>query len=513
MSLDHDKLTQELGLVREKGLPRLRRLDLPQLSSGAQQLDLQADVDGPSAIEELIRRAVAALGGGDYGEAASAMMGLATGTRGLGPRQRRERAGDLLEMSESTFRTRHQAELVRDIANQVLMLVGERAVGSSKSATRHKNQSSQRDTPDRPPDAAISDSRRKLQVFISSTYEDMKEERQCAVEAILEAGHIPAGMELFTSGDSSQWKVIEEWILECDAFVLLLCGRYGSIEPESGKSYVHLEYEFAQEHGIPTMAFLGNAKFMNKKFKSMGLQAMEQKNPSQLEAFKGQVLQHHVKYFENRKNLKYEISLALRAVEARPGIRGWIREQPKSELTLSFPSRSVLFGTGLHNELEGSHNYYRIESYIRTDLPDNVLIIGSPYLRYWFDSSDSSRMERILVELPELSAEVVLFTPTGSGSAQSSSQRESTITAMENVEQRFPKRLKCGSTDTQTDVSYISYTMIPEGASMRMRRLLVGLQFAPYSERPFFELVSPIDEPDHVSAAIMAFHNKSLGSA
>lgn len=33
---------------------------------------------------------------------------------------------------------------------------------------------------------------KKLQVFISSTYTDLTEERQAAVEAILDAGHIPA---------------------------------------------------------------------------------------------------------------------------------------------------------------------------------------------------------------------------------------------------------------------------------------------------------------------------------
>ena len=37
---------------------------------------------------------------------------------------------------------------------------------------------------------------RKLQVFVSSTYSDLIEERQAAVQAILTAGHIPAGMEL-----------------------------------------------------------------------------------------------------------------------------------------------------------------------------------------------------------------------------------------------------------------------------------------------------------------------------
>lgn len=43
---------------------------------------------------------------------------------------------------------------------------------------------------------------KKMQVFISSTYTDLIEERQKAVEAILNAGHIPAGMELFKAGRS-----------------------------------------------------------------------------------------------------------------------------------------------------------------------------------------------------------------------------------------------------------------------------------------------------------------------
>lgn len=43
--------------------------------------------------------------------------------------------------------------------------------------------------------------RKKLQVFVSSTYNDLTHERQAAVEAILLAQHIPAGMELFAAGN------------------------------------------------------------------------------------------------------------------------------------------------------------------------------------------------------------------------------------------------------------------------------------------------------------------------
>ena len=51
--------------------------------------------------------------------------------------------------------------------------------------------------------------KKKLQVFVSSTFKDLKVERQTAVQAILETGHIPAGMELFIAEDASQWDIIK----------------------------------------------------------------------------------------------------------------------------------------------------------------------------------------------------------------------------------------------------------------------------------------------------------------
>uniref|UniRef100_UPI0019544A3A DUF4062 domain-containing protein n=1 Tax=Enterobacter hormaechei TaxID=158836 RepID=UPI0019544A3A len=71
----------------------------------------------------------------------------------------------------------------------------------------------------------------------------LKEERKAAVEGILEAGHIPAGMELFTAGDQSQWKLIQDWIKGSDVYMLLAGARYGSIKPKSKKSYTHHEYD------------------------------------------------------------------------------------------------------------------------------------------------------------------------------------------------------------------------------------------------------------------------------
>lgn len=71
---------------------------------------------------------------------------------------------------------------------------------------------------------------KKLQVFVSSTYTDFIEERQAAVQAILDFGHIPAGMELFKAGNKSQLETIYKWIDDSDVYMLILGGRYGSIE-------------------------------------------------------------------------------------------------------------------------------------------------------------------------------------------------------------------------------------------------------------------------------------------
>lgn len=97
---------------------------------------------------------------------------------------------------------------------------------------------------------------KKLQVFVSSTYLDLHDERQAAVSAILKAGHIPAGMELFTAGDESQWDAITRWIEESDIYMLILGGRYGSMSSETGLSYTEMEYDYAVKLGKPFFRLL-----------------------------------------------------------------------------------------------------------------------------------------------------------------------------------------------------------------------------------------------------------------
>ena len=63
---------------------------------------------------------------------------------------------------------------------------------------------------------------KKYSVFVSSTYEDLKEERQEVVNALLQMDCFPVGMEYFNASDQSQWDVIKSLIDECDYYVLII---------------------------------------------------------------------------------------------------------------------------------------------------------------------------------------------------------------------------------------------------------------------------------------------------
>ncbi len=96
---------------------------------------------------------------------------------------------------------------------------------------------------------------KKYQVFISSTYEDLKEERKRIIDVLLQSNCIPAGMELFSATDGTQMETIKSVIDLCDYYILILGERYGSISEETGKSYTEMEYDYALSKGIPVLVF------------------------------------------------------------------------------------------------------------------------------------------------------------------------------------------------------------------------------------------------------------------
>lgn len=96
---------------------------------------------------------------------------------------------------------------------------------------------------------------KKYQVFISSTYTDLAEERKKILDVLFMADCIPAGMEAFVAADTEQFEVIKKVIDLCDYYVLIIGKRYGSVHPDTGKSYTEMEYDYAIEQGVPVLVF------------------------------------------------------------------------------------------------------------------------------------------------------------------------------------------------------------------------------------------------------------------
>lgn len=106
--------------------------------------------------------------------------------------------------------------------------------------------------------------RKKYQVFVSSTYNDLIEERKIIKKALLEKGCIPVGMEEFPAADLNVMDYIKEQLDNSDYCILILGGSLGSIDKSTGKSFTLLEYEYAIEKGIPILTIV--KKKDNKPF-------------------------------------------------------------------------------------------------------------------------------------------------------------------------------------------------------------------------------------------------------
>lgn len=153
---------------------------------------------------------------------------------------------------------------------------------------------------------------------------DLIEERQSAVSAILKSGHIPAGMELFTAGDQSQWEIIKRWIDESDVYMLILGGRYGSVEANSGVSYTELEYNYAVESGKPLFAVVITDQALEMKVKEHGTSVLETERPSELKLFRELVLSNMSSFFEDEKDIRLAVMESLPEIAATRDLSGWI---------------------------------------------------------------------------------------------------------------------------------------------------------------------------------------------
>lgn len=161
---------------------------------------------------------------------------------------------------------------------------------------------------------------KRYQVFISSTYSDLIDERKEVMQVLLEMDAIPAGMELFPAADDDQWTLIKKVIDASDYYLVIVGGRYGSVGPE-GISYTEMEFRYAKEIGKPILGFVHKEP---GKISSEFSEASPE-GKAKLDDFRNFVKGKHCRFYTSASELGGLVSRGLVAqIKSKPGI-GWVR--------------------------------------------------------------------------------------------------------------------------------------------------------------------------------------------
>lgn len=227
---------------------------------------------------------------------------------------------------------------------------------------------------------------KRYQVFVSSTYEDLQKERQEVMQALLELDCIPSGMELFPAANEDQWTLIKKVIDDCDYYLVIVGGRYGSTGTD-GISFTEMEYRYALEKNKPVVGFL---------HKDPGLLPSNrcEQNPDgklKLETFRNLVQKKMVKFWNSPTDLGSVVSRSLiKLIKQSPAI-GWVRAD---RLPSESASEEILKLRHHIEELEASlaaTTYSAPETVRHLSQGDDLFTINLEFELY---ETDSYRTER-----------------------------------------------------------------------------------------------------------------------
>ncbi|MCI4665736.1 MAG: DUF4062 domain-containing protein [Neomegalonema sp.] len=164
---------------------------------------------------------------------------------------------------------------------------------------------------------------KRYQVFISSTFEDLKNVRQELSLALLRTNCFPAGMELFPATNEEQLDYIKETIDQSDYYIIISSGRYGSIHERTGLSYTEMEYDYAVSSEKAVIRLLHRDPFN----KLMG-EFVEKTDDGRrkLTLFRQKMTKDNlVRFWESPHELMLEAVLALNEAQKRFPQPGWTR--------------------------------------------------------------------------------------------------------------------------------------------------------------------------------------------
>lgn len=162
---------------------------------------------------------------------------------------------------------------------------------------------------------------RRYQIFVSSTFSDLIDERRAVTQALLSLNHFPAGMELFPASNEDQWTLIKGVIGDSDYYIIIVGARYGTTT-EGGISYTEKEFDYAVASGIPVLAFV------HENPGTIAANKTDQSDAARikLEAFRSKVMTgRSVKKWSTSENLEARVIQAVSAETKRNPREGWVR--------------------------------------------------------------------------------------------------------------------------------------------------------------------------------------------
>lgn len=179
------------------------------------------------------------------------------------------------------------------------------------------------------------------QIFVSSTFRDLEKERQEVIAAVVGSGNMPIGMEYFPSTNATPFEYIKTMLEKSDYYILILAGKYGSIDENTGLSYTELEYDYAQQLGIPTMVFL------HSDINTLPMSANEVNAEiiSKLQNFREKASHSLVKMWSTAQELKSQVLQSIyTTIQTYPRI-GWVRADSTEQTTDNFDYSQIAYRT------------------------------------------------------------------------------------------------------------------------------------------------------------------------
>lgn len=161
---------------------------------------------------------------------------------------------------------------------------------------------------------------KRYQVFLSSTFRDLEVERLEVMRALLELDCFPCGMEYFPASTDDQWTFIKDLIDQCDYYVVVVGGRYGSVDPD-GISFTEREYRYALAQEIPVLGFV----HANPDAIPHGKSELSTEGQRRLSEFRALVQTRLCKEWSTAAELGAVVSRSLTQLMKRAPRPGWVR--------------------------------------------------------------------------------------------------------------------------------------------------------------------------------------------